>query len=158
MVAGSEPLTSVTRLLVVVPVSVLDDASLDRLREAIWGLTGLIRVFPRTRRRVDDEPFALPIGATVADVADLVHHELGAACTGARIWGASARFDGQRVGRAHVLADGDVVEVVTRGRPGSQPWRYDTGVRGGNPAYATAGSVVSCSTLAPCRSAASSTV
>src|SRR5688572_5115681 len=27
-------------------VSVLDDASLDRLREAIWSLTGLIRVFP----------------------------------------------------------------------------------------------------------------
>jgi small GTP-binding protein len=99
----------------VVPVSVLDDESLERLREAIWGLTGLIRVFPRGGGRVDDEPFALPDGATVADLADLVHHELGAACTGARIRGASARFDGQRVGRAHVLEDGDVVEVVTRG-------------------------------------------
>ena len=30
-----------------VPVSVLDDESLDRLREAIWRLTGLIRVYPR---------------------------------------------------------------------------------------------------------------
>jgi small GTP-binding protein len=95
-------------------VSVLDDGSLDRLREAIWALTGLIRVFPRRNGEVDEEPFALPRGATVADVADLVHHELGAACTGALIWGSSARFDGQRVGRAHVLEDGDVVEVVTR--------------------------------------------
>ena len=34
----------------VVAVSVLDDASLDRLREAIWALTGLIRVFSARRR------------------------------------------------------------------------------------------------------------
>jgi small GTP-binding protein len=97
-----------------VPVSVLDDESLDRLREAIWGLTGLIRAFPRRDGQVDDEPFALPLGATVAELADRVHHELGATCTGALVWGPSARFDGQRVGRAHVLSDGDVVEVVTR--------------------------------------------
>jgi ribosome-interacting GTPase 1 len=43
-----------------------------------------------------------------------VHHELASACTGARVWGPSARFDGQRVGRAHVLVDGDVVEVLAR--------------------------------------------
>jgi len=98
----------------VVPVSVLDDESLDRLREAIWTLTGLIRVRPRRNGQVDDEPFALQTGATVADLADRVHHALGDACLGGRVWGPSTRFDGQRVGRAHVLADGDVVEVVTR--------------------------------------------
>jgi small GTP-binding protein len=96
------------------PVSILDDESLDRLREAIWGLTGLIRVSPRREGRVDEEPFALPADATVADLADRIHHELGASCVGGRVWGPSARFEGQRVGRAHVLADGDVVEVVTR--------------------------------------------
>jgi uncharacterized protein len=95
-------------------VSVLDDASLDRLRAAIWALTGLIRVFPRSAGATGDEPFALPDGATVAELADHVHHELGARCSGARVWGPSARFDGQRVGRAHVLADGDIVEVLSR--------------------------------------------
>ena len=97
-----------------VQVSVLDDESLERFREAIWGLTGLIRVLPRRDGKVDEEPFALAEGATVADLADRVHHALGASCTGALVWGPSARFDGQRVGRAHVLSDGDVVEVVTR--------------------------------------------
>jgi small GTP-binding protein len=97
-----------------VRVSVLDDASLDRLREAIWRLTGLIRVFPERDGRPDDEPFALPSGATVADLADRVHHDLGARATGARIRGLSARFDGQQVGRGHVLRDGDVVEILTR--------------------------------------------
>jgi small GTP-binding protein len=94
-------------------VSVLDDTSLDRLRAAIWGLTGLIRVFPERDGR-SDEPFALPAGATVAEFADAVHHDLGSRATGARIRGPSARFDGQRVGPRHVLEDGDVVEVLTR--------------------------------------------
>jgi small GTP-binding protein len=97
-----------------VAVSVLDEDSLDRLREAIWALTGLIRVFPRRDGRVDEEPFAFPVGATVAELAERVHHDLATACAGALVWGPSARFDGQRVGRGHVLEDGDVVEVVTR--------------------------------------------
>jgi ribosome-interacting GTPase 1 len=33
-------------------------------------------------------------------------------CTGARISGPSAKFDHQRVGRDHVLAEGDTVEIV----------------------------------------------
>jgi ribosome-interacting GTPase 1 len=28
------------------------------------------------------------------------------------VWGASARFDGQRVGRDHVVEEGDVVEIL----------------------------------------------
>ena len=98
----------------VVRVSVLDDESIDRLRDAIWGLTGLIRVRPRRDGRVDDGPFALEAGATVAELGELIHHDVGRSCTGARVWGPSARFEGQRVGRGHVLADGDVVEVLTR--------------------------------------------
>ncbi len=105
---------STRALEAVVPVSVLDDESLDRLGEAIWLLTGLIRVWPRIGGEVDGDPFALAPGATVADVADRIHHQLGTSCVGARIWGPSGRFGGQRVGRAHVLADGDVVEVITR--------------------------------------------
>jgi small GTP-binding protein len=93
-------------------VSVLDDESLDRFREAVWRLTGLIRVRLRHGGEVDEEPLALPRGATVADAADRIHHELGTTAVGARIWGPSARFQGQRVGRAHVVADGDEVEIV----------------------------------------------
>ena len=98
--------------LEVVAVSVLDDASVDRLREAVWRLTGLIRIHLRHGAGVDEEPLALHPGATVEDVAHQIHHELAASFQAARIWGPSARFAGQRVGRAHVVVDGDVVEVV----------------------------------------------
>jgi small GTP-binding protein len=97
----------------VVAVSVLDDASLDAFREAVWRLTGLVRVFLRHRGETDDEPLAFHPPVTVADVADAIHQELAAEARGARIWGPSARFEGQRVGRGHELADGDTVEVLT---------------------------------------------
>jgi ribosome-interacting GTPase 1 len=60
----------------------------------------------------DEEPLALDPGSTVTDVAESVHHDLRAMFTGARVWGPSARFDGQRVGRDHRVQDGDVVEIL----------------------------------------------
>ncbi len=98
--------------LEVIPVSVIDEASLDAFREAAWRLTGLIRVRLRTMGETDPEPLALEPDSTVADVADSVHHDLGETFVGARVWGPSARFGGQRVGREHVVLDGDVVEVL----------------------------------------------
>src|SRR5437763_2309494 len=94
----------------VVPVSVLDDASLDRLRHELWTLTGL----PRVHLRDGGDPVALRPPATVLDVADTIHHELRNRCTGARIWGPSARFPGQQVGREHELRDGDTVDILDR--------------------------------------------
>jgi hypothetical protein len=75
-------------------------------------LTGLIRVYLRTAGTTDPEPLALEPGSTVEAVADWVHHDLAASFAGARVWGGSARFDGQRVGRDHAVQDGDVVEIL----------------------------------------------
>jgi small GTP-binding protein len=93
-------------------VSVLDEATLELLRDAIWELTGLIRVFLRKPGDAEGEAVALEPPATVVDVAHTIHHDVADACRGAQIWGPSARFDGQRVGRDHVVADGDTVEIV----------------------------------------------
>jgi ribosome-interacting GTPase 1 len=96
----------------IIPVSILDDASLDALREVVWGLTGLIRVYLRANGETEPEPAALTPGSTVADVADSIHHDLASTFTGARIWGPSARFDGQKVGRDQTVQDGDTVEIL----------------------------------------------
>ena len=66
----------------------------------------------RTAGETDPEPIALDPSSTVENVADWVHHDLAASFTGARVWGPSARFDGQRVGRDHAVQDGDVVEIL----------------------------------------------
>jgi len=111
-VPGRVAETSESLGLPAIGVSVLDDASLDRFRDAVWQLTGLIRIYLRRPGLDDAEPHALSPGATVVDAARLVHHALAGTCTGARITGPSAKFDHQRVGRDHVLADGDTVEIV----------------------------------------------
>jgi small GTP-binding protein len=108
-----ERLQSAVPGLVVIGVSVLDDERLDVLRDEIWNLTGLIRVFTRRPGSSEADPLALRAGATVEDVAAELHGELADTAIGARIWGASVRFAGQRVGRDHPVADGDVVEVLT---------------------------------------------
>ena len=95
-----------------VTVSILDDASLKAFRKAVWRSTGLIRIFLRHLGETDPEPVALRPPVTVQDVAREIHQELAQRCEGARVWGPSARFAGQRVGRGHLLADGDVVEII----------------------------------------------
>jgi len=111
------PADAIARLgrlgLEVVPISVLDDQSLERFRDAVWRLTGLVRVFSRRHGEDVSEAVALKPPVTVTAVAHSIHHQLEEACRGAHVWGPSARFEGQRVGRDHVLADGDVVEIVT---------------------------------------------
>ena len=98
--------------LQVVGVSIIDDESLAAFKEAVWKLTGLIRVYLRHGKQVDDEPVALQPGATIVDVAMKIHKEMGTSFHNARIWGPSARFDGQQVGRDHPVQDGDVVEII----------------------------------------------
>lgn len=99
--------------LEVVPVSIIDDTSIESLKSAVWRLTGLLRVYLRQGDEVAEEPLALPQGSTTLDVSGEIHKDLARRFTGARVWGPSARFDGQRVGRDHVVADGDTVEILT---------------------------------------------
>jgi small GTP-binding protein len=111
--ASEETLARLGQLgLEVVPVSILDDDSLESFRKALWRLTGLIRVFLRKHGEDVSEAVALRPPATVADAARSIHHELEERCLGAHVWGPSARFDAQRVGREHELADDDVVEII----------------------------------------------
>jgi small GTP-binding protein len=98
--------------LPVVGVSAIDDESLTRFKDEIWRLTGLIRVYLRHTGEVADEPLALPPGMTVEDVAREIHQDMVRSFAGARIWGPSARFPGQQVGRRHEVRDGDTVEIV----------------------------------------------
>jgi ribosome-interacting GTPase 1 len=75
---------------------------------------GVVRVYTKAPGHPPDKhrPFTLRPGETVEHVARLVHKDVAQALKYARIWGKSG-FDGQQVGREHLLADGDVVELHT---------------------------------------------
>jgi ribosome-interacting GTPase 1 len=84
----------------------------EELRAAIYGRLGVMRVYTKLPGKPADKtsPFTCPVGATVGEFAPRVHNDFEETLKSARVWG-SAAFDGQTVGREHVLRDGDVVEL-----------------------------------------------
>jgi ribosome-interacting GTPase 1 len=88
----------------------------DELKRRVFDVMQIARVFTKQPGKNADlgEPFVLPVGSTVGDLAGKIHKEILASLRYGRLWGASGRFQGQRVGEDHVLVDGDVVELHTR--------------------------------------------
>ncbi len=92
------------------------------LVRAIAEALKFIRIYvkPPGRPPDRDEPVILRRGDRVEDLLKRLPEDLERGFRAAQVWGASARFPGQTVGREHRLADEDVVTVlVQRGvRPG----------------------------------------
>ena len=97
-------------------VSVEHGDGFEGFKRALFDVMQITRVFTKQPGKEADlgEPFVLPSGSNVRDLAGKIHKEILANLRYARLWGASGRFQGQRVGEDHVLADGDIVELHTR--------------------------------------------
>lgn len=96
----------------VIPISAAVERGLDHLRWAVFDALELMRVYARPPNREPDlaTPFVLKRGDTVETFAGKVHKDFFEQLKCARVWGTGV-FDGQMVGRDHVLHDGDVVEL-----------------------------------------------
>jgi len=95
-----------------VSVSTATGDGIERIGAMLFRGLGVVRVYTKIPGHPPDmtRPFTVFRGETVYDVARLVHREMAETLKFARIWG-SGRFDGQQVGRDHVLGDGDVIEL-----------------------------------------------
>jgi uncharacterized protein len=95
-------------------ISARDGTGIAELIEAIGRALRFIRVYvkPPGKPADRDEPVILRDGATIADLLRRLPTELDRAFRAAQVWGRSARFPGQTVGREHALRDEDVVTVV----------------------------------------------
>jgi hypothetical protein len=98
--------------LPVLPVSATAGTGLETLREQLFRLLGVIRVYSKPPgRKVDlSAPFILKQGATVLDAAEAVHKDFVVKLKYARLWGGDT-YQGQMVGRDHLLQDGDILEL-----------------------------------------------
>jgi ribosome-interacting GTPase 1 len=94
------------------PVSVTTGRNLERLKLVVFERLEIIRVYAKPPGKEPDPsaPFVLKEGSTVAEFAGKVHKDFLERLQSARIWG-NGVYDGQMVGRDHVLHDGDVVEL-----------------------------------------------
>ena len=98
--------------LPVLPVSASEGAGMETLRQELFRLLGVIRVYSKPPGKKADfsAPFILKQGATVLAAAEAIHKDFVARLKYARLWGRD-EFQGQMVGREHVLEDGDVIEL-----------------------------------------------
>ena len=95
------------------PFSVLSGADLERLRQKIFELLRIVRVYtkaPGKKPQENPTPYVLKRGSTILDLASTVHKDLSHNFRFARVWGKDT-FEGQMIERNYVLKDGDLVEI-----------------------------------------------
>ena len=95
-----------------VEVSAVSNDGLEGLAEKLFKLLGIIRIYSKPPGKPADmtDPFTLPVGSTVMDLATTVHRQLAEKLKFARIWGTGV-YDGQNTQRNHILNDKDVIEL-----------------------------------------------
>ena len=93
-------------------VSATAEQSHEPLRQALYGLLDIVRVYTKAPGKKPDltSPFTLSQGSTVVEVAESVHKDFAANLKFARIWG-TEKYDGQMVQHDYVVQEGDVIEL-----------------------------------------------
>jgi len=100
----------------VIPYSYSQGKTVDRLCDSLISILDIIWVYtknPRNSRR-SSVPIIVNKGTTVIQIAEMIHSRLFKNFKFARIWGKSVKHNGQHVGKDHVIADGDTVEIHCR--------------------------------------------
>lgn len=102
--------------LKIIPISCRTGANLGRLGEELFRSLGVIRVYTKEpgEKEPSSKPFVLKRGATVLDVAKLIHSDFVRRFSYARVWSRRLKFSPQKVGLSFLLDDGDVVEIRVR--------------------------------------------
>jgi ribosome-interacting GTPase 1 len=86
--------------------------NLDAFLWKIYQLSGIIRVYSKNPGKPPDldEPFVIPEGSTLEELAGRIHKDFISKLKYARIWGKNVH-DGQMAQRDYVMQDGDIVEL-----------------------------------------------
>jgi ribosome-interacting GTPase 1 len=95
------------------PVSALTNAGLAEFPGLLYEFLEIIRVYtkaPGEKKDGKGAPFILFRGATVLEVAEMIHKDFAKRLKFARVWG-SQKYDGMKVQKDYVLSDGDLVEL-----------------------------------------------
>lgn len=95
-------------------VSAATGVGVDEIGPWLFRNLDIVRVYTKVPGKDPDKdrPYTVRRGATVDEVARLVHRDLAASFRHARIWGRGS-YDGQQVGKDHVVNDGDILEIHT---------------------------------------------
>jgi len=100
----------------VLRISVQEKAGINDVKQKIFENIGLIRVYtkePGKKARLD-HPMILKKDSSIKDMAEKIRKDFPSRFLKAKVWGLSAKFDGQTVGIEHILKDKDIVEMYIK--------------------------------------------
>lgn len=87
----------------------------QNFEEKIWNSLDIIKVYTKQPGKPRDyPPVALKKGATIQDLAEIVHKDFVKNFKYARVTGKSVKFENMRCGLDHILSDEDTVEFHTK--------------------------------------------
>ncbi|MCW4014317.1 MAG: TGS domain-containing protein [Candidatus Bathyarchaeota archaeon] len=110
-----EQLRETAAPLEVIPLSLEKTQNLDTLiGSKIFEMLNITRVYTKEPgKEPATDPIVCKPGATVGDLARLIHNDFYERFKYARIWGPAAKFDNEKVGLDRVLLDGTVIQLYT---------------------------------------------
>ena len=99
-----------------IAVSAEQEINIESLKELIYQKLDFIRIYLKEPKKEADlqVPLVIPRHSTIKDICIKLHREFVDKFKFVRVWGKSAKFPGQRNMLAHVVQDGDVVEIHLR--------------------------------------------
>ncbi|XP_064618976.1 developmentally-regulated GTP-binding protein 1 [Lineus longissimus] len=100
-----------------VPISAHHKWNFDDLLEKMWDYLALVRIYTKPKGQLPDytSPVVLKAGSTtVEDFCLKIHKAILKEFKHALVWGSSVKHQPQKVGKEHVLADEDVVQIVKK--------------------------------------------
>lgn len=88
-------------------ISAKTGLGLDELKKAIWEKLGLVKIY------LIDKPMIVKAGASLKEVAEKIGPDFAASHTRAKIWGPTAKFEGQEVSLSTKVAEGMKIRFIS---------------------------------------------
>jgi ribosome-interacting GTPase 1 len=95
-----------------ISATTVSEDEVQAFKRAVYDFLDVVRVYTKAPGKKADlnDPYVLPRGSTVLDVAAKVHRDFAHSLKYARIWG-EGKVDGVMVSRDFIVSEGDVLEL-----------------------------------------------
>jgi small GTP-binding protein len=110
-----EELDLMSKIPHAVPICAHHGWNFDSLLAKVWDYLDLVRIYPKPKGEPIDyeKPLVLKSSRrSVEDFCNAIHRGIIAKFKHALVWGGSVKHNPQKVGKDHILSDGDVVQVI----------------------------------------------
>ncbi len=100
----------------VLPISAFTGMGVEGMKDWLYDNLGFMSIFLKPQGQEADlvEPLIVKNDSTVEDVCATLHRDFVRKFRFGRVTGPSAKFDWQRVGKDHLLKDGDLLSIILK--------------------------------------------